>query len=172
MPDYVTLSWRHIRDDATCGICKTTAEDLQHALIECPHAKLFWEAAKELLNLKLPRLHPNTWTKDIVCESSIPEEDRPKIITIMASIWDSQNKITHGEAGYNPIACMEYVQEALLGLEMNPDQQRPMPRRPICRWQRPPEGTIKINSNGALALQDGVAGGGGVARDSRGFRGA
>jgi hypothetical protein len=109
MPDNVTLSRCHIRDDATCEICKTTAEDLMHVLIGCSHAKLLWEAAKEHLNLKLPRLHPNTWTKDIVCERSILEADRQKIITIVVSIWDPRNKLTHGEAGYNPIAYMEYV---------------------------------------------------------------
>jgi hypothetical protein len=90
----------------------------------------------------------------------------------MADIWDLQSKLTHGEAGYNPIAYMEYVREALLALEMPPDQQRPMSRRPFCSLQRPPEGTIKINSEGALAIQDMVVGGGGVARDSRGYRGA
>jgi hypothetical protein len=58
MPDYATLSRRHIKEESICGICKSTIEDVKHALIECSHAKLFWEAAKEILNLKLPRLHP------------------------------------------------------------------------------------------------------------------
>jgi hypothetical protein len=89
MPDYITLSRHHIRDDSTCRICKTTEEDLKHALVECSHAKMFWESAKEVLMLKLPRLHPNTWMKDIICESMIPEDDRAKIISIMYGIWDS-----------------------------------------------------------------------------------
>jgi hypothetical protein len=72
MPDYVTLSRHHTRDDITCRIYKTIAEDLMHALVGCSHAKLFWEAAKELLNLKLAHLHQKTWAKYNVCESSIP----------------------------------------------------------------------------------------------------
>jgi hypothetical protein len=58
MPDYATLSRCHIKEEIIYGICKSTTEDVKHALIECSHAKLFWEAAKEILNLKLPRLHP------------------------------------------------------------------------------------------------------------------
>jgi hypothetical protein len=62
-----------------------------HALTECSLAQLFWEAAKEILNLKPPRLHPNTWAKDIIFEKLILEDDRPKILSIMSSIRDSRN---------------------------------------------------------------------------------
>jgi hypothetical protein len=90
MPDYSTLTRRHVMEDSTCGICKATSENLMHALIECSHAKLFWNEAKEILNIKLPRLHPNTWAKDLLCEEFIAKEDKPKIITIMYSIWHSK----------------------------------------------------------------------------------
>jgi hypothetical protein len=39
VPDYRTLSLRHIMDNSTCGICKDTSESLMHALIECSHVK-------------------------------------------------------------------------------------------------------------------------------------
>jgi hypothetical protein len=87
-------------EDSTCGICKDTPESLMHALLECSHAHLIWEAAKEILNLKLPRLHPNTWAKDIICGMIIAKDDRPKMLTIIYAIWDSRNKWTHGEVGH------------------------------------------------------------------------
>jgi hypothetical protein len=33
MPDYITLSRHHIRDDSTCRIRNTTEEDSKHALV-------------------------------------------------------------------------------------------------------------------------------------------
>lgn len=60
LPDYRTLSRRHIMENSTCALCKAESEDVMHALIKCSHAKLFWEAAKGLLLIKLPRLHPLT----------------------------------------------------------------------------------------------------------------
>lgn len=41
-----------------------------------------------------------------------------------------------------------------------------------CPWENPPDGWIKLNSDGALTSSDGVAGAGGVARQRDGFIGA
>jgi hypothetical protein len=95
-----TLTRRHVMVNSTCGICKAEAEDLMHALIECSHAKLFWTAAKEILLVKLPRLHPSTWARDILCGSLFPDKDIAIIISVMYSIWMSRNNVTHGEAVY------------------------------------------------------------------------
>jgi hypothetical protein len=41
LPDYGTLTWRHVMVDSTCGICKAKSESMFHALIECSHAQMF-----------------------------------------------------------------------------------------------------------------------------------
>jgi hypothetical protein len=46
------------------------------ALVECSQARLLWSAAKELLLLKLLRLHPTTWTRDILCDPSYTRRER------------------------------------------------------------------------------------------------
>jgi hypothetical protein len=58
-------------ENNTCGLCKAETEIHMHALIDCSHAKMFWKAAKELLLVKLPRLHPLTWERDILCAYSV-----------------------------------------------------------------------------------------------------
>ena len=40
--------------------------DFFDALVECDHALLFWDAAMDFFNVKLPRLHPVTWTRSCV----------------------------------------------------------------------------------------------------------
>ncbi|CAH9145169.1 unnamed protein product [Cuscuta epithymum] len=172
LPDYGTLSRRHIMDISTCGLCKAGTETLLHALVECNHARLFCNAAEEVLFIKLPRLHQATWAADILCNSRFDDKDRPKIISVMHSIWLSQNKWTHSEAGYIPAKAMEYVQELLLSIELPPTHSAPKQPQPECTWHGPPADVVKINSDGALCLDDNIAGSGVVARDCVGFRGA
>ena len=54
-----------IKDISRCNVCLAKYEDLMHALIHCSHAKGFWEEAQALFEFRLPRLHPNTWQRDI-----------------------------------------------------------------------------------------------------------
>jgi hypothetical protein len=115
----------------------------------------------DILNLKLPRLHLSTWAKDIICKKMILEDDRLKIITIMSSIWESGNKCSsHGESGYNFIVTMEFVRDTLLSLEMPPVLHRPLSTKHDRRWKIPLDGVIELNFDGAMAIQEGVAGGG------------
>jgi hypothetical protein len=132
LPDYGTLTQWHVMDDSTCGICRASEQILQHALIECNHAKLFWSATKEFLQIKVPRLHPHTWTADILCEQSILEKDRAMMITLMYSIWSSHNNVTHGEKVYDPGESLEFVKEMVLSLELPRDPRKPTQPRPRC----------------------------------------
>nr|XP_051230109.1 uncharacterized protein LOC127348034 [Lolium perenne] len=75
------LKHRHIAEIARCKICLDADEDLMHALVQCSHAKKFWEEEKIWLKITLPRLHPQTWSKDILCDPQFTESDRAKIIT-------------------------------------------------------------------------------------------
>jgi hypothetical protein len=144
-----------------------------HVLIECSHANILWEAAKTILLLKLPRLHPDTWASDILCEQFFTERERSMIITIMYQIWTSRNNVTHGENGYEPLKTMlEIVRETLLSLEMPREQTKLKGLRPNCKWQEAPSDVIKINSDGAIQLSLGMAGSGIVARAGFLFRGA
>ena len=171
LPDYRTLTRRHIMENNTCGICKAESETLMHALIECSHARLFWETAKEMLLVKLPRLHPLTWARDVLCESSFDQRDSPVIVSVMYSIWTSRNNLTHGEASFNPAKTMELVKETLQALEVPKVKTMIKKNRPVCKWQKPPIGTVKINSDGAIRVENNLASTGVVARDDRSFRG-
>jgi hypothetical protein len=51
---------RYIMENGTCALCEAESESVMYALIVCIHAKLFREAAKEILLGKLPKLHPLT----------------------------------------------------------------------------------------------------------------
>jgi ribonuclease HI len=67
---------------------------------------------------------------------------------------------------------MEMVKETLQTLELPRDKGVPKSARPECRWQRPPDGVVKINSDGAINVNDNLAATGAVAREGVVFRGA
>jgi hypothetical protein len=168
LPDYATLARRHVIELSTCPVCKATSESLFHALVECSHAQLFWSVAKDSLDLRLPRLHPATWAEDILTEGSFSNLDREMTISIMASIWDSRNRWSHDDEGYDPKNTVDFVAETLAmvhGLKKKKDK----PINTECTWHGPPAGVIKLNSDGAINSEAGRAASGGVARDADGF---
>ena len=118
LPDYATLQHRHIRTTAVCDLCKASVEDLRHALINCSHAKLFWAAARDFLGLKLPRLHPATWARDVLMDEIIQDQDRCKIIMVMHAIWSDRNRWTHDKVGYDPVQAVKTVRDDLLMLDI------------------------------------------------------
>jgi hypothetical protein len=140
-----------------------------HALIKCSHAKQFWIAAKDILLLKLHRLHPETWTRDIICDPVFSPKERARITTVMYALWTSRNKITHGESGYNPTKTMEFIRETLQTLELLKEHVKGNIQRPACKWRKPPENVIKLNTDGAVLVDDGRATAGVVVRNNGGF---
>uniref|UniRef100_A0ACD5Y1Z1 Uncharacterized protein n=1 Tax=Avena sativa TaxID=4498 RepID=A0ACD5Y1Z1_AVESA len=134
-------------------------------------ADVLERAARDALNLKLPRLHPITWAEDILSECSFTDMDREMTISIMANIWDSRNKWSHDDQGFEPKATVEYISETL-GLLHGLREKKGKSKRLISTWTRPPEGVVKVNSDGAVRLSEGLAASGGVARDGDGFRSA
>lgn len=58
-------------------------KDLAHALVHCSHAKQFWVQAQMLFDFTLPKLHPNTWSRDILCDQLFSERERAITVTVM-----------------------------------------------------------------------------------------
>lgn len=169
LPDYATMKYRHIRTTSLCDLCKATDEDLMHALVHCSHARSFWSAAREVLDLKLPPLHPVTWSQDLVVDTRFSATDRCKIISIMHAIWSSRNRWTHDEDGYNPIQAIKRARDDLALLDIPRDR----PNIAAAHGWRPPEpGWVKINTDGSIDDLMQVGGGGGVARSHLSVLGA
>jgi hypothetical protein len=69
--------------------------------------KEFLEEAESWLKIKLPTLHPDTWTKDILCDPIILDSDRSAIVTIMWSICMSRNNIVHDKGSLDPVQSLK-----------------------------------------------------------------
>ena len=138
-------------------------------MVHCSHAKKFWDAARGRFDLKLPRLHPRTWTKDILMDSMFSVQERSQIISIMYQIWSSRNNITHDREQYDPVQTAKWVQEMLALIDI--PSVKASSEVGHC-WRPPEAGWVKINVDGALDPIKLNGGGGGVARSHVAFLGA
>jgi hypothetical protein len=118
LPVEATLQHRHIAQLARCKVCLACNEDTMHALVKCSHAQRFWTEARSSLNIKLPQLHPITWTRDLVCGPQFGDSDRAKIITVMWAIWTSRNNIVHDKNSIDPVHSMKMTRDALSLLDL------------------------------------------------------
>jgi hypothetical protein len=150
LPVESTLKHRHIVQIGRCKICLAADEDLFHALITCDHARRFWDEAQSWLDFSLPRLHPHTWSRDILCDLRFSDSDRAKIITVMWAIWNSRNNWTHDKGFFDPVQSMKMAKEALAVLVLPKKHTTTLPG---YGWRPPDDDVVKINTDGALSLE-------------------
>lgn len=86
LPVEDTLKRRHFKEISQCSACLAMEEDLIHALAPFSHVRRFWNEAQTLFDFHLLRLHPDTWSRDIICDSQFPDGDRAKIVIVMWTI--------------------------------------------------------------------------------------
>jgi hypothetical protein len=169
LPVECLLHYRHIAALARCKVCLAANEDMMHALINCSHAKKFWTEARNWLDLRIPDLHPSTWSRDILCDAMFTEADRAKMVIVMWAIWTSRNNLVHDKGSLDPANSMRMVRDALALLDI------PLQHAKILLghgWRPPGVGWVKINTDAGIASEARKGGAGGIARDHAGFIGA
>ncbi|KAE8797471.1 Alanyl-tRNA synthetase [Hordeum vulgare] len=166
LPVESVLKYRHIANDSACKLCLNPDETLRHALLDCSHARKFWDIGPDWLEVSRPDVKPQTWKIDILCDQRYSESERAKLVSIMWSIWTSHNNITHDRGPVSPSQSMILTRDALAMLDIPRNQALTLPGH---GWRPPDQGTIKINTDGSVASQHSIGGGGGVARSEQAF---
>lgn len=77
------------------------------------HVRRFEDKAQSCFDFRLPRLHPDTWSRDILCDSRFSDQERAKIILVMRAIWNSRNRWTHDEVKRNLVFSIRRIREDL-----------------------------------------------------------
>ena len=102
------------------------------------------------------------------CRADIMSKREAAIaVSVMWTIWGSRNSYNHGDVKYQPLRSVELVDELIKYLVI-PAQEEAAPPAVVQKWARPALGWMKLNTDGAQNLLDGVAGAGIVARDNKG----
>lgn len=148
LPCYGELHRRHIKTKANCPLCGCEEETLYHSLLMCDHARKFWDAGRLHFDIKPPKLHPNSWSMDILNPNLVKRDDAALMISIMWAIWHSRNKYTHGETSYQPWQSMALIDDIVRTLEL-PERTTDTLIMPRPKWCPPAEGWLKFNTDGA-----------------------
>jgi uncharacterized protein YutE (UPF0331/DUF86 family) len=91
-------------------------------------------AAKEVFSLQFPRIHPESWAADILCEEWFLSTEKAQLISVLAAIWYSRNKLVHGTVGYDPGKCVEVIKQDLLEIVIPKVVVRKGAPKPVCKW--------------------------------------
>jgi hypothetical protein len=120
--------------------------------------------------VKLPRLHPETWARDLLDNAWCPEADRGVILCGMWSLWCSRNDRRHGKAPIDPRLAINWALESCIHLSTDAGTDVSGNSGPrTARWCPPTQGVLKINSDGAYLQDRSTGAAGAVVRDSSGI---
>ena len=118
LPTKRELKRRHVEQEDFCETCGEEGETLFHVAFKCPLARRFWQSAKDLVGIKIPALHPATWTRDLLSPDKVLNTDAAMIIcgvwSLWAwSLWAGRNARKHGRVSWNPGAAVRHISKML-----------------------------------------------------------
>jgi hypothetical protein len=111
MPCQANLHRKHIERLGTCSFCGMEEETTFHSLTQCEFAISFCDKFRALTGIKLPKLCPRTWTRDLLENSFCSEEDRGVILCGMWSLWRGRNDRRHAKRPIDPGAALDWALE-------------------------------------------------------------
>jgi ribonuclease HI len=173
IPVRATLASRGLNIDSSCPRCLGANETLIHCLRDCPDSVAFWQA------IKIPSSCVNTFIlacSDWLftnCSSSTSHANRIPWQTVFAfgiwSLWLRRNQIIFKAKSILPNSAVCAVSHAseffyLMDVKINAKNRVPI----LVKWNPPPVNWAKLNTDGLVLGDPGLAGGGGVIRDSLG----
>lgn len=179
---------RKLEPRATCQICGTEEEDGFHADITCTRAKALRDELRASWRLPEESMLVNSgpdWLLMIL--QGVPGDDGAQFLlllwrawhlrndcifgkgketvlasaTFLQSYWDSQAQIKQGNAT-KPKGKDTFTRHAQVQMNRGPTNIRKV------GWTAPPEGWVKVNTDGAFILQSREAGVGVIIRDHTG----
>ncbi|KAG2562686.1 hypothetical protein PVAP13_8KG400101 [Panicum virgatum] len=131
LPTKRELKRRHVEQEDFCETCGEEGETLFHVAFKCPLARRFWQSAKDLVGIKIPALHPATWTRDLLSPDKVLNTDAAMIICGVWSLWAGRNARKHGRVSWNSGAAVRHISKMLEDLVCSSTTQevRPDPLR-------------------------------------------
>jgi hypothetical protein len=163
------LRRRHIERVANCELCGAEEELTFHVLVQCTMARRFWEAMRNVTGVKLPRLHPVTWAKDLLDTKVCSKGDATVIMCGMWTLWTARNDRRHGESPLPLHLSVAWAKDTAYDLWRirHPDRVTCQPR--VRRtWEKPELGWVKCNSDAAFYADLHAGASGAVLRNHEG----
>jgi hypothetical protein len=95
LPTKLELRRRHVEQEAFCETCGAEGESLFHVVFQCTMARRFWQAAEQVLGIKVPSLHPTSWMRDVLSGDVCSDREMRFIVGGAWSLWTGRNARKH-----------------------------------------------------------------------------
>jgi hypothetical protein len=113
LPTKLELHRRHVEQGSFSVTCGADGESLYHVAFECPIARRFWKVAQQMLEFKLPELHPASWMKDVTLGVLCSGRESELIISGVWSLWSGRKARKHGRNSWNHVAAVKHISTML-----------------------------------------------------------
>ena len=170
----VCLEKRGVVRDNTCPICQRGSETILHALRDCPHIKQVWN------QLGITPLNHAFWRSDLQVWLSSNGRNNCRLLAsnppwryifpfAVWNIWKSRNRFVFSRLRRNPKLAGDILNQVWEFVHCGATPRASVQKvlRRIC-WEKPPEGWLKLNTDGSVEGGSGLACCGGVIRDANG----
>jgi len=167
LPLRCNIRRRGMKIDTRCLVCQRLDEDGGHCFLKYKFIKHCWQAAGiEEIRGKLCNLS----TAQLVSEHilALKEEEKLLVIGLLWSWWDARNKVNAGEQLKSVNDIVYRARSVMTQIAETGKVSRPMEVVNQQRWQKPPEGSWKINVDGAFWDREKKGAWGFVVRDDQG----
>lgn len=168
----VNLHKRSLVADPLCPICGLEDESVGHILWECGSAKDVWlESSKRIQKSSCTE---KDFINTFITLTEKLEPTEVQLFTIIArNLWLRRNKYVFGGPLTPPAVVYRQSLEQLEAFEKSevdryPDRRSTALRQPEAKWQKPLEGTLKVNWDAAVDVVRKRMGMGVVVRDHGG----
>ncbi|XP_075663106.1 uncharacterized protein LOC142632618 [Castanea sativa] len=170
----VCLGKRGVVNDNICPNCQRGSETILHALRDCPHIKHVWN------QLGITSINHGFWRSDLQTWLSIIGRNNCSLLAAnppwrimfpfaMWNIWKSRNGFVFSNKSSNPKLAGVILNQAWEFIHcvssLRVSTRKVM--RSFC-WEKPPEGWLKLNTDGLAEEGSGLACCGEVIRDANG----
>jgi hypothetical protein len=145
----LNLQRRGIKLDTRCPVCNRLDEDGGHCFLKCKFVKHCW-VDLQLEHVRLELLSKCSAREVVQAVLQLKEADQMKTIILLWKWWSVRNQFDHGERGLSGsevVGAVLGLISDLTGQEKCTSNRTP---RAMQRWNAPPPGKLKINSDGAF----------------------
>lgn len=164
-PTYMNIGRRGVELDTRCAVYGKYFEDGGHLFIKCKNAKRR-SRALFLEDVRLKLLDCTSAKECLSLILSLPEKRMLMSVAMLWCWWAERNRGNHGEKRLDVEAfrymVTRHAEEWIQYLVPKPAS----PGVQHCKWEKPPEHMVKINTDAAFSERSGAGGWGVICRDA------
>ena len=166
LPTKTNLICRKDITESYCDVCKLHQEDVVHALFHCPASQLVWRSRVQWNHSTLQACSSFTDIFEFIFASN---RELDLFAAMLWTLWNRRNNLHLGKPALSLGQVVEFAQDQIL--ERNPCNLAFQQSRPhqIIAWQASVQHAYKVNFDGAVFADEGLAGLGVVIRNDHGL---